>query len=374
MAVNEQTFRVLIVRTGAMGDVLHAMPAVAALRKLHPEWEIAWAIEPQWSELLEVAGESTGSFRSPKMPLVDRWHGVRTREWKRRPVSGATFADVMSLRRNLRAGRFDLCVDMQGLIRSAVVGRMAGAGQFVGREEPRERLARMFYEQRVPVTAAHVVEQGCELLGSAVGEALRPTSVALPVDDAAETWCDELLSRAAPDGRFVVIAPTAGWGAKEWPVERYGALAAALGRAGYAVLVNASAPENATVDALVRSSKGSAVAIPSSIGQMIALMRRASLVIAGDTGPLHLAAVVERPVVAIFGPTDPARTGPYGVGTMIPGRVLRDPSSVTDHTRRTPPDQGLLKIEVDEVLDACLAVLKQDLGETGWVGKDEVQR
>ena len=146
----------------------------------------------------------------------------------------ATVSNVLKLRQVLRAVRFDVGVDMQGTIRSAVVGRMAGAQRFVGMAAPREGVAEWLYGKRVSLSAAHVVEQGCELLGAAVGEVLRPAKVQLPVDAAAESWCDALKL----EGRFVLIAPTAGWGAKEWPAKRYGAVAAALGRAGFRVLVN----------------------------------------------------------------------------------------------------------------------------------------
>jgi heptosyltransferase-1 len=291
-------------------------------------------------------------------------------------------ASVLGLRRELRAGDFDVCVDMQGSIRSAVVGWMAGAERLVGMAEPREGVARILYQQRVKVTAAHVVEQGCELLGAAVGEVLRPAKVVLPVDAAAEAWCDGLLDGGLDGvldggldgvldggldggldgelqgrGRFVVIAPTAGWGAKTWPAERYGAVAKALVEAGFGVLVNAVPGGDAVADAVVRASGGAAVAVACTVGQMIALVRRADLVIAGDTGPLHLAAALERPVVGIYGPTDPARTGPYRVGKVFPGRVLRDASSVTDHSRIKEPEAGMLRIGVDEVVAAALEVL-----------------
>ncbi len=230
-----------------MGDVLHAMPAVAALRERHPKWMIGWAIEPVWRELLQAETEIHDvawrlSGRDSRRPLVDRWSPVPTREWKRRPLSLTTLEDIRGLRRELRGDRYDICVDMQGSIRSALVGRMSGATRFFGSAEPRESPAAWFYKQKIRLTATHVVEQGCELLGAAVGEALRPAKVTLPVDPAAEQWCDALLAGVAE--RFVMIAPTAGWGAKYWPAERYGAVAAALGRAGFRTLVNADSPKD----------------------------------------------------------------------------------------------------------------------------------
>ena len=361
----DERFRVLIVRIGAMGDVLHSMPAVAALRKLHPEWEVRWAIEPRWSELLVARGFEQSSGRGLLMPMVDGWYAVPTKEWKRRALAPETFREIGALRKELRAerfGRFDLCVDMQWAIRSAVVGRMAGAKRFVGVEVPREGLAKWLYPERVRVLGVHVVEQACSQLGAAVGESLRPAKVSFPVDPAAEAWCDRMVgSEVVRDSKFVVIAPAAGWGAKEWPAERYGAVAARLVRAGFAVLVNAIGAGDKAAQAVVRASESGAVAVPCSVGQMIALMRRASLAIGGDTGPVHLAVALERPVVAIYGPTDPARNGPFWSGMAAKGRVLRDAASVTDHAKVAEVEAGLLRIGVDEVAEAALEVLGESL-------------
>jgi heptosyltransferase-1 len=348
---------VLIVRIGAMGDVLHAMPAVAALRERHPDWVVGWAIEPVWRELLQAESEVHDvawrfSGRDSRRPLVDRWSSVPTRDWKRRPFSLNTLKDIQALRRELLGDRYDICVDMQGLIRSAVVGRMAGAAMFVGTAKPREGPAAWLYKRRIRLSATHVVEQGCELLGAAVGETLRPAKVALPVDPAAEEWCDALLAGAAE--RFALIAPTTGWGAKRWPAERYGAVAAALGRAGFRTLVNAASLEHTVGRRVVEASGGAATLVPCSVGQMIALVRRAGVVIAGDTGPLHLAAALERPVVGLFGPTDPARNGPYGTQS----RVLRHGSSRVDHSRHGETEEGLMQIRTEEVVEAALELLR----------------
>jgi heptosyltransferase-1 len=208
---------VLIVRVGAMGDVLHAMPAVAALRKAHPQWFIGWVVEPRWAPLLRAF--SNGTFpveHRAVMPLVDHVYFAATREWKEEPLSRRTMRDIASLRRELRGGQFDLCVDMQGSVRSAVIGRMAGARRLVGPAEPRETPAAWLYRERVAMGATHVVEQGCELLGGAVGEVLRPAPVELPVDEFAEETGAELLGRVrGAEERFVLIAPGAGWGAKQ---------------------------------------------------------------------------------------------------------------------------------------------------------------
>ena len=344
--------RVLIVRIGAMGDVLHAMPAVAALRVAHPDWFIGWAIEPRWSDLLQIVGDPDDlslGFRIGSKAMVDRWYSIPTRAWKRRPLSTNTFAEIRALRKVLRDERFDLCVDMQGAIKSAAVGLLAEAGVFTGPEKPRERAARLFYDKKVDVTAVHVVEQGCELLGGAVGETLHPARVALPMDEEDEHWADGVVGRA----KFCLISPGAGWGAKVWPAERLGRVAAALGRAGVRTVVNASVNGSPEADEAVAKSEGFARAVQCSVGQLIALVRRAVVVIAGDTGPLHLAAALERPVVGIYGPTDPARNGPYGTRS----RVFRDATSETSHKRRSKTEAGMLQIEADEVAAAALELL-----------------
>lgn len=338
-----------------MGDVLHAMPAVAALRQRHPEWVVGWAIEPRWSALLEASDRSAlPEERGPRKPLVDLWIPVQTQQWKAHPLAWSTQIDVRALRRELRGGRWDLCVDMQGSIKSAMVGRMAGAKNFIGVAQPREPQAAWLYRRTVPTQAEHVVEQGCELLGAAVGETLQPARVMLPFDVADQRWCDALLDEIAPFGRpFVFLAPTAGWGAKQWPADRFGAVAAELARAGYRILVNKPLKDPAG-EQVIAASGGIATLVPSSLGQMTALVRRAALVIAGDTGPLHLAAALERPVVALFGPTDPARNGPYGTQSV----VLRHASSRRDHRRLSETEAGLMQITVAEVVDAALRLLR----------------
>jgi heptosyltransferase-1 len=335
-----------------MGDVVHSMPAVAALREIHPEWEIRWAIEPKWSELLAARDFAGEAGRCAAMPLVDKWYRVPTKEWKGRALSRETAAEIRALWTELREQQFDLCVDMQWAIRSAVVGRMAGAKRFVGVEKPREGLAWWFYQERVKITTPHVAVQGCELIGAAIGEKLTPARVPFPVNAEDELWADGVV-----DGeRFCLISPSAGWGAKEWPAERYGAVAAALGKIGVRTLVNATAQGDEAAGRVTAASEGFARAVPCSVGQLIALSRRAAVVIGGDTGPVHLAAALDRPVVGIYGPTDPVRNGPFGDGPM---KVLRDASSVTDHAKVSKVESGLLRIGVDEVVAAAMEVLRE---------------
>ena len=342
--------RVLIVRVGAMGDVVHALPAVAALRRALPECVIDWAVEPRWGDLLVSPLEEAG-------PVVDEVVPVNVGAWKANGASLATVRDVLGLRRWLRAGRFEVGADLQGSLRSGVIGWMAGAKESWGSETPREGPARWFYSRRVRTRAVHVVDQACEVLGAAVGLALTAEGpVPFPEDEAAEQWCEAFLGDMPAARGYVVLAPTAGWGAKEWPVERFGELAGRLCDAGWTVLLNLHVTK--TKPEVVEGSGGRALAVHCSIAELTSLLRRASLFIGGDTGPLHLADALGVPCVGLFGPTDPGRNGPYFGMKSGRARVLRDASSVTSHSRVMETEVGLSRIGVDEVFLAATELLR----------------
>jgi heptosyltransferase I len=329
--------RVLIVRLGAMGDILHALPAVAALQQARPTWYLGWAVEPRWQALLGV----------------DRIHLVKAKVWARSPFRAETLREIGALRQELRAERYDLCIDLQGAVRSALTGRLAGAPRMMGEDRPREWAARWLFGERIPTHGVHVIEQAVEVCAAAAGESLSPVLPSIPVDRQAECWAEEML-REAYDRPIVLLSPGAGWGAKRWPAERYGAVARDLQQQGCLVLVNAGPDEQAIAAEVVRSSGGAAQAPDFTLERLIALTRRINLLIAGDTGPLHLACALGKPVVGIYGPTDPERNGPYGV----PFRVLRHPESKRDHSRHAEPESGLLTITPQQVAAAARDLLE----------------
>ena len=334
-----------------MGDILHALPAVTALRQAHPEWVIDWVVEPRWRALLAAEGSSG---RSPAQPLVDHLHLAPTKDWKKAPLSWKTIREIKILRRALRAGGYDAVLDLQGAIRSAVVGRMAGCRRLIGEAEPRERAAHWLFTERVTTRGMHVIEQDVELASAVSGHNLTFTKPWLPLDLAAEAWADEMLrpSGAQP---AVLINTGAGWGAKRWPTERYAAVAQELLDRGLRVLINAGPGEEPLAEAIVQSASA-ATALKCPLDQLIALTRRVALVIAGDTGPLHLACALGRPVVGIYGPTDPSRNGPFGTRF----KVLRSPASRLDHSRHAAPEAGLLTIQPEEVLNAAAELIAEE--------------
>ncbi len=334
--------KILIIRVGAMGDVLHALPAVSALRVARPDWGIDWVVTPHWSPLL-VDGAGKG-------PVVRRVQLAETKQWSKAPASPATLRSIFELRRALRSESYDLAVDMQGTLRSAVIGRMSGSGQLVGYSDPRESVAAKFYKMKLERRGTHVIEQGAALLGEACGVALEPGGVELPHEEWADNWAEEVVGGR----RTCLLAATAGWPAKCWNVKKYGALAVALKAMGMDVVVNAPRKDDAASAAVVEASGGAARVVVCNVTGLIALMRRMTVLVGGDSGPTHLAAALGVPLVALFGPTDPARNGPRGPGAKV---VLRDLTSVTSYKRASTEDAGLAKISVGTVLEAVRSLV-----------------
>jgi heptosyltransferase I len=338
--------RLLVVRLGAMGDILHSLPAVTALRAAHPRWFIGWAVEPQWRGLFCANGGAPGT---PGMPLVDQIHIIPAKKWAKSPLSPATWQEMRHVRRELRDARYDVAVDMQGAVRSAWFARWARTGRVVGEAEPREFAAKWLFDESVATSGVHVIEQSVEVANALFADNLPVTLPLLPRDPAADARAAQLPQP------FVVLSPGAGWGAKRWPPERYGAVARSLADAGYAPFINCGPDEEHLAREIVAASGGAAHTLSLDMAGLIAVTRRAALAIAGDTGPLHLACALATPVVGIFGPTDPARNGPF----HCPSRVLRHPESVRDHTRRSEPEAGLLTITPEAVTEAALDLLRE---------------
>jgi heptosyltransferase-1 len=341
-----------------MGDILHALPAVTALRQAHPRWVIDWVVEPRWRALLSA--ESGNGARDPlTQPLLDHIHLAPTKEWRKAPLSLKTLHQIQLLRRELKGGCYDVVIDLQGALRSAIVGSFAGGRRRIGEMHPREQAAAWFFTDRIATTLDHVIEQDVELASAIAGDLLSPVRPLLPTDPSAEAWANSILpAGGAPS---ILINPGAGWGAKRWPVERYAAVAKSLIADGFRILVNTGPGEEPLSEAILQGvGEGSSAVTPlnCNLARLIAATRRVAMVIAGDTGPLHLGCALGRPVVGIYGPTDPSRNGPFG----SPYKVLRSPESRRDHTRRAAPEAGLLTIQAPDVLRAAHELLYPRVG------------
>ncbi|MFZ0285663.1 MAG: glycosyltransferase family 9 protein [Terriglobales bacterium] len=349
--------RLLIVRLGSMGDILHALPAATALRKALPEATVGWVVEERWAELLCTLPEPRCGLRSERRPLVDQVHTVDTKMWRASLFSPQTWERMGASLSELRAPKYEVAVDFQGAMRSAMLARLSKSPVVYGAMQPRENAASMFYTRQVMSGGTHVVEQNLAIAEAVAGRPLEISAVELPRDQGAEKQCDDWL-RGKGLTDFALLNPGAGWGAKQWPAERYGLVAQQLAADGLKSLVNFGPGEEKLAEAAEVASAGTAEAVGCTLTELIALTRRARLFIGGDTGPMHLAAALGIGVVAIFGPTDPARNGPIG-GRSV---VLRSSLSPTTHKRRSQPDPGLLEISASQVVAAVRELLRSDRG------------
>jgi len=340
--------RVLIVRLSAMGDVIHTLPAVQALRLALPHATIGWLIEERWAELLCTPSFQRRGPRSSERPVVDAVHTVNLAGWRTSLFALTTFEQIAKVWNDVRSAQYQVAIDLQGAIRSAVLSRWSGAPVIYGVSEPRESPSSLFYTRQVIAGGTHVIEQNLSLARALTGRFASAPRAKFPRDSAAEQHICRLLSGQGISD-FAILNPGAGWGAKRWPADRYGAVARELAGHGLRSLVNYGPGEENLAQDVVSASAGTAEPMKCSITELIAVTRRARLFVGGDTGPLHLAAALGIPVVAIFGPTDPARNGPYGTRSV----VLRNPASLTSHARRPQPDEGMLEITVGAVIDSA---------------------
>lgn len=339
-----------------MGDVIHTLPAAQALRKAFPDALIGWLIEERWAELLCAPLSPRRGPRSPQRPLADWVHTVNLTGWRKSLFSLPTAEQIARVWNDIRSVHYDAAVDLQGAIRSALLARWSGARVVHGAAEPRESPASLFYTHRTITRGAHVIEQNLSIAEAVAGKKLAVEPVEFPRDAAAEQKIDNML-REGGMRSIAILNPGAGWGAKRWPAERYGLVARALAAEGISCLINYGPGEDALARETESASGGVAKPIRCSITELIALTRRAQLFVGGDTGPMHLAAALRVPVIAIFGPTDPARNGPYGAKSI----VLRNPASPTTHARIPHPDEGMLEIVVEDVVTAARTLLTRKL-------------
>jgi heptosyltransferase I len=334
--------RILLVRLGALGDIVHAIPVAAALRHAFPGARIDWLVSAKHREILDL------------VPVIDRrlvindrpGTGVRTVRGDLSPTTS-----MLSAIGELRRAHYDVALDLQGLLKSAVLARMSGATRVIGFSSAylREPLARAFYtEVHEPKGIAHVMFQNLSLL-EALG--LTATPPEFPIERTDSAIERDMQERTR--GRYALLNPGAAWPNKRWPPSRFGAVAAALReRHGLMSVVPWGPGEQPIAEELVASSNGAAIlSPPTSIADLVALTRGAALMISGDTGPTHIAAAVGTPIVGLFGPTRPARNGPWSPADVV---VSRDAICECHHLRRCRrATMCLMDIEIAEVVDAC---------------------
>ena len=304
--------RIALIKLSSLGDVVHALPVAATLRARVPDAHVTWIVERRESALLR------------DHPALDALVAVDTRGWRRarglRDLANVVGA-VRQMRRRLRAAAFDVALDLQGLLKSGVLAAATRAPLRIGfsARRCREPLNALFTNRHVepPAAARHVVDQHLALLEPlSVTEPVR--EFRLPREPAAEARADQFLAACGlrEGGRLVILNPGAGRADKRWPEDRFRLLAERLGEdAGVFVLVVWGPGEEASARHIAPGGAHRAVCgPPTDLDELVAFLRRASVLVAADTGPLHLAAALGTPCVGLYGPTSTVRNGPYGAG------------------------------------------------------------
>ncbi len=337
--------RLLIVKLGSIGDIIHTLPALAAAREgLGAGAEISWVVERAAAEILR------------DNPLVDRLIVIDTKALRRWPVSGETLSATRRQLRRLRASAFDLTIDFQGLVKSAFIARLSGAPRRYGfaREQLREPASRLLLTDTVAVPArTHVIRKNLALVAGALGVEVSNDAAdfSFPIHIDIEHEREAAATHTVHD-QFVILNPGGNWPTKLWDAQRFGALADEVyARLGLRSLVTYGPGEEALAAIIERTSQtGAARAVSLSLRGFYALARRARVYVGGDTGPTHLAIAAGAPIVGLFGPTEWWRNGSPRDDDICVERT--DINCRADCHRRACSQWICMDIEVERVFAA----------------------
>ncbi|MEW6324597.1 MAG: lipopolysaccharide heptosyltransferase II [Nitrospirota bacterium] len=337
--IRQPPARLLLIKPSSMGDVIHSLPVLDALRRQWPQTEIDWLVKPEWAPLLEGHPMLREVVRLPRA-----WRG-----WA---------ATVATLRRR----RYDMMIDLQGLLRSALLGRLCGAPVRVGFSNGREG-SPWWYTHRIdpPPDPVHAVDRYLDVIRQLGVRWEGVPRFPLPPWPAADAWADGVWAaeRMAPDDPVCVVHPAARWSTKRWPAERFARAADGAAARGWRVIVVAGAGQAGQAEAAVGLMQRRVLNLAggTTLPQLAALLRRAAVLVTNDSGPMHLAAAVGTPVVAMFGPTDPRKVGPYGSGHAV---LMASVDCSPCRRQRCVQDGACMKaIDVEEVLKAMDKIINR---------------
>ncbi|MBN2320424.1 MAG: glycosyltransferase family 9 protein [Acidobacteria bacterium] len=342
--------KILVIRLSSLGDILHTLPAVSGLRASFPDARIDWLVgKPAAFLLSAVRG-------------IDAVHIFDKAAVFPSPFRRDSRYPLRNLIRRLRAEQYDFSIDFQGLLKTAFLGFMSGAATRIGfpKSLVRESPAHWFYH-RTPVKpgkAVHVIELN-RLLAGCTGHEIAPAAFDFVTDEKDARYVDSLIEKEALHN-FIVINPGGGWPSKIWKPEYFGQLADRIQRElNFQVVVTTGPGEESLYEALAAHCRGKRpIHFQISFLQLIPLLRKARLMIGGDTGPLHLACALNTAVVGIYGPTCPVRNGPWGNNDEAVVHTL--PCSLC-YKRTCPADNACMDIPVDEVFAAVTRRLEKPI-------------
>lgn len=347
---NQKTPRILLVRFGAMGDIIHALPAAATLRRAYPNAQIDWLVETRWRALLEESHDHHEAGA-----LLDHVISLDTFALRNNIASRDSWRTLCAVVGQLRGQSYDVAVDLQGAIKSAIACKLSGARNIYGFTSPwlRETAGEIFYTRKVESRATHIVDANLDLAAAVIGAASderRGTEADFPLPSGDRNT----LPLEIPRERYAVLNPGAGWRGKQWPAASFFVICDVLAsHYQLSTVLNCGPGEQEQAEQVRRGCKqAQPIIFSGGIPALIALLRGARLMVGPDTGPLHLAAALGVPTVGIYGPTDPARNGPYGPNSPAGIRSLRTPEARTSHRRDAPPDGSMEAISPEMVIGA----------------------
>lgn len=331
--------KILIVKPSSLGDVVHSLPFLNAIDTCFPQAEIHWVIAKGLEGLLEGH------------PMIERLIIINKDLWKQITLVGNTLKEIRELFSQLRREKYDMVIDLQGLLRSGLITWATDAPVRVGFSEAREG-SRLFYTKKVTGgKEIHAVERYMKVAAELGCEDLDRVFPFPPSDGS-----DSEVKKLAGPGPYAVLVPGARWKTKVWPAESFGKVAAMLPLRS--VVVGGDA-DRVIADEVVLNSGGKARSLAGQTGlrTLTEIMRTAKVVITNDSGPMHIAAALNIPVIAIFGPTSPGRTGPYGAGHV----VLQSKAGCVPCFRRKCRDslQCMQDVTPEAVCQAALEVLRR---------------
>jgi lipopolysaccharide heptosyltransferase I len=305
--------KILIVRLSALGDIVHALPVLAAIKKAMPDAQVDWLVEENYASILSIAA---GLHRRI---IVRAKRSFDTPE----AISFGGLTGYHAAAKYLWNQGYEVALDLQGLIKSSIWARISFADRVIGFDAPnlREPQAAFLYSETVtPAGQQHVIDKNLSILSALQ---ITPDAIEMPLTPHASAETTAAIETAGGPMRYIVINPGAAWPNKRWPPDRFGALAAMLHQhSGLRSLVTWGPSERELADTVVAASSGAATAAPAtSVSDLAVLMREAALVVSGDTGPLHIAAAMGTPLVGLYGPTWPERNGPWDPQDVVISRA-----------------------------------------------------
>jgi lipopolysaccharide heptosyltransferase I len=306
--------RILIIKLGSIGDVVHTLPALAGLKKSYPQAQVDWLVEKKSGIILQ------------NNPLIHEVIEVDTQRWRRSLWSLDVLHEIKNSLSQIRNRHYDVAIDFQGLWKSAVLGYFSCAKQLLGFDKSalKEPGCRIFYDQKVSpdADAIHVIQIYMELVRS-LGAVTNGYQFSLNVSEEDEAYVtSQLVSRHVSD--FVILNPGGGWSTKNWNPINYAELHLKIRHNSdlQSILTWGPGEEKVVEEVYHGCETDPPVTFPTTIPQFISLARKAKLFVGGDTGPLHLAAACNTPVVGIYGPTSPLRNGPFHPADIVVSHVV----------------------------------------------------